>query len=571
MLRGDLLAGVTTGILAVPQGMAFALIAHVPPQHGLYAMIVPTIVAALLRDSPFLITGSTNTSALVIGALVSTFALAPQDAVPLMTLIVLIMGVMQVAAGALQLGTFGRYVSQAVLVGFTLGAATLIFVDQLRNVLGVAVMSSPRLIEELRDTLAAAGGTDPRSLAIAVVTWIVVLGASRISPAVPGAMIAIALTSAGAVALGWEAGASSVRVVGEIPGGLPPLTVPPFAVAAEHFEAVLAASAAIAILGMVEAISIGKALSAKAAVKFQANRELVAKGAGNVVGAFFGCTPSSASWTRSTMNLRMGAKTRWVGVIAGLTVLAVMLVAAPAARFIPRACLGAIIMWIAVLMFDVQSARYVWRWSRTDAAVMVATYVSTLVFPIQYAIYLGVFLSLAMLVRRVGRLQMVEMVEVAPRQYREIEIDEQTGTTALALLALEGDLFFGIVEELEENLQRVADKGARVIILRLKRAHAIDATAAEALAGFGAQFQARGGRLMLAGLRPELHEKIVVSHLGEVLGAENVLPTDSRLLGSVRKAIERARSGILEAARRDDRPPVRTASREIEDGAAFSI
>src|SRR5262249_43420264 len=128
--RGDLLAGITTGILAVPQGIAFALIARVPPEHGLYAMIVPTIVAALIRSSPFLVTGATNTSALVIGALVASFAVTPTDVVPMMLLITLLMGIIQVAAGILKLGTFGRYVSEAVLVGFTLGAATLIFADQ---------------------------------------------------------------------------------------------------------------------------------------------------------------------------------------------------------------------------------------------------------------------------------------------------------------------------------------------------------------------------------------------------------------------------------------------------------
>ena len=154
-LHGDVLAGITTGILAVPQGIAFALIAHVPPEHGLYAMIVPTIVAALIRSSPFLVTGATNTSALVIGALVGSFAPAA-EAVPTMLLITLLMGVIQVLAGALRLGAFGRYVSQAVLVGFTLGAATLIFSDQIRNVLGVPVESSTRLIADVRKSSAEA-------------------------------------------------------------------------------------------------------------------------------------------------------------------------------------------------------------------------------------------------------------------------------------------------------------------------------------------------------------------------------------------------------------------------------
>jgi sulfate permease, SulP family len=568
-LRGDLLAGITTGILAVPQGIAFALIAHVPPEHGLYAMIVPTIVAALIRSSPFLVTGATNTSALVIGAMVSVFAAGPSDAVPMMLLITLLMGLIQTAAGLLKFGAFGRYVSQAVLVGFTLGAATLIFTDQIRNVLGVPVESSPRLLETLENLLRHVGVADWRAFAIATLTWGVVYGCSRISPLVPGAMISIIVTAVGAWALGWGHGSNAVPMVGEVSRHLPELTLPPVSLA--RVTQVASASFAIAILGMVEAISIGKALSVRAQVKFHANQELFAKGIGNVVGAFFGCMPTSASWTRSAINLQMGSKTRWVGVIAGLSVLVIMMVFAPAARYVPRACLGAIIMWIAVLMVDLRAARYVSRWSRTDAVVLVVTYGSTLVFPIQYAIYLGVVLSLLTLVRRVGELQMVEMVEVAPRLYSEIEIDPQTGSSALVLLALEGDLFFGVVEELEEHLGRISDNGARTIIIRMKRAHAIDATAAEALANFATHFQAKGGRFLLCGLKPDLHAQIAASHLGEVLGHDNVLLTDAHPLGSLRRAIRKARREIVAAGGPGDRPLVRRATSEVADGSSYSI
>ncbi len=565
VLGGDLLAGITTGILAVPQGVAFALIAHVPPQHGLYAMIVPTIVAALIRSSPFLVTGATNTSALVIGSLVATFAAGPADAVPMMLLITLLMGVIQVTAGIFRLGVFGRYVSQAVLVGFTLGAATLIFTDQVRNVLGVGAESSPRLLYTIEDLGVHLGETDARAIAIAAVTWMIVYGSSWISPAVPGAMIAVVATAGLALGLGWESGTAPLKVVGEVPSGLPQLTLPPFS--PSLVQTVLPASFAIAILGMVEAISIGKALSARAQVKFYANQELFAKGVGNVVGAFAGCMPTSASWTRSAINLQMGSKTRWVGVISGMTVLAIMVAFGPAARYVPRACLGAIIMSIAVLMVDVESARWVWRWSRTDRVVMLITYLSTLVFEIQYAIYLGVVLSLLMLVRRVGQLQMVEMVEIGPRMYREIEIDEETGRSALVLLAAEGDLFFGISEELEEHLESIAARGARVIIIRMKRAHAIDATAAEALANFATRFP---GRLMLCGLKPDLHERVCRSHLGELLGKRNILLTDERNLGSLRRAIERARAD-LDWTRKADQPLVRRAASEVGDASSYSI
>jgi len=176
-----------------------------------------------------------------------------------------------------------------------------------------------------------------------------------------------------------------------------------------------------------------------------------------------------------------------------------------------------------------------------------------------------------MLVRRVGRLQLVEMVEVAPRLYREIELDAETGKSALVLLALEGDLFFGVVDELEESLERIADNGARAIIIRMKRAHAIDATAAETLATCAAQFQSQGGRLMLCGLQPELHQQVLRSHLGEVLGAENILLTELHHLGSVRRATDKARREILARGDLGGQPLVRRVANEAGDGSAYSI
>jgi SulP family sulfate permease len=163
------------------------------------------------------------------------------------------------------------------------------------------------------------------------------------------------------------------------------------------------------------------------------------------------------------------------------------------------------------------------------------------------------------------------MVEAAPRFYREIEIDAQTGSSALVLLAIEGDLFFGVVEELEEHLSRTAANGARAIIIRMKRAHAIDATAAESLATFAIQFQAKRGRLMLCGLKPELHAQVMRSHLGEVLGPDNVLLTDDRQLGSLRRAIARARRKITARGDLGSQPLVRKAGAELAGGASYNI
>ncbi|MFH0939850.1 MAG: SulP family inorganic anion transporter [Planctomycetota bacterium] len=534
VLTADLSAGITTGILSLPQGMAFAIIANVPPQYGLYAMIVPTIIAAFVRNSPFLTTGATNTSALVIGVLLATLLSARNDPIGVMLLITLLIGIIQILSGALRLGGLGRYVSKAVLIGFTFGAAMLIIISQLKNVLGLSGAQKSLLIDEIRNLAGSLQTFDSRALTIAMLSLIVVIICARISRLLPGALLAIVASAVYVSALGWNTGEHTVAMLGDIPRELPHLTVPNLSV----FTDVLGPSLALAILGMVEVISIGKAVSAKGHIKFYPNRELLAQGAGNVVGSFFGCMPSSASWTRSVVNLQMGAKTRWVSVIAGLIVLLFLIALAPWAQCVPKACLGAIIIWIAVQMFDFAGARNVWRWSRKDAAVMLITFGALLFLEIQYAIYLGVFASLLLMLHGASRLHIVEMVETDANKFREVEINENTGSSPLLLLQLEGNLFFGVVDELKDRFEKIAANGVQVIIIRLKRAHGLDATTIEAITDFAINFKASGGRMILCGLKPDMFAQFSNAHLADVLGPENLLPTEAHTFDSVWKAIE---------------------------------
>jgi SulP family sulfate permease len=567
VLGGDLLAGITTGILSVPQGMAFAVIASVPPEHGLYAMIIPTIVAALIRNSPFLVTGSTNTSALVIGALMATLPAAQiLGPVPVMVLITLLMGLMQIGAGCLGFGGMGKYVSKAVLLGFTCGAGVLIISGQLKNVLGLRFTSSSLLIEEFSRLAKAAHGIDFRAVSIAGITVAVIYGCSKISRLVPGALLGVLAAGIVGALSGWTSGDHPIAVLAQVPRNLPHPSAPPFSLALVND--VLGPSLAVAILGMVETISIGKALSAKARIKFYPNQELAANGAGNIVGSFFGCMPTSASWTRSVVNLQMGAKTRWVGVIAGITVLMFIVAFAPWAGCIPLASLGGIVIWIASHMFDFKAVRNLCRWSRKDAAVMAVTLLAILFMEIQYAIYLGVIASLVLLIHSAGKLHMIELVRTGPLQYREIEIDNETGGSPVALLQLEGDLFFGVVDELESRLDQIAANGARVIVVRMKRTHGIDATASDALASFAESFRQRGGRVILCGLKPDMMAVVRHSHLGAALGDDNLLPTAPRAFGSVRDAIQTARAWLKAP---DESVLLRRASNDLQDAWSYSI
>ena len=562
-LLTDVTAGVTTGVLSLPQGMAFAVIANVPPQCGLYAMIVPTIVAAIFRDSPYMVTGSTNTSALVVGALLGTLPEVREhlaDPVSVMLLITLIMGLVQVAAGCLRLGSLGRYVSKPVLVGFTIGAGALIIIGQLKNVLGLHGATAVLLFDEIGKLATHIPETDFRAVAVAAATLAVVWLCARGSRLIPGALLAICAAGAMTALLGWNAENGGIAMLGAVPRELPHLTTPAFSLSL--FDDVLGPALAIALLGAVETISIGKAVSARANIKFFPNQELVAQGGGNIAGAFFGCMPSSASWTRSVVNMQMGARTRWAGALAGLTVLAFVVALAPWARFVPKAALGAVVLWIAACMIDLKTARRVWDWSRRDGAVMLITIVAILFLKIQYAIFIGIIASLLVLLHNAGKLHMSELVAVGDNHFHELEIDAQTGGAPLVLLQLEGDLFSGVMEELEDRLAQIAAHGARVIVIRLKRIHGLDASALETLASFAARFKAQGGRLLICGLRPEMYTRLSRSELRESLGAENLIPMEEKVHASVRKALQMARTHLDGSV-----PPGQSLMREIPEAS----
>jgi SulP family sulfate permease len=220
-------------------------------------------------------------------------------------------------------------------------------------------------------------------------------------------------------------------------------------------------------------------------------------------------------------------------------------------------------------MFDLRGARQVWRWSRRDGAVMAITFAAILVLEIQYAIYLGVIASLLLLIHKSSQLHMIELAESAPNQYRELEIDGDAGRSPVVLLQLEGDLFFGVAEELEEKLESIAGRGARVIIIRMKRTHGLDATTQETLSEFANAFRARGGRMILCGLRPEMIERIAQSQLEEAVGKENLFPMGATNFASVQKAVENARESLKRSGAVE--PLLRQAAGTAGEALSYSI
>jgi len=570
-LRCDLIAGATVAIVAVPQGMAYALVAGVPVQYGLYAAMAPAIVAALLGSSRHLVTGPTFPTAILVFSIIHPLLAAgkgPEAVMPVVFLLAVLSGVVMVLAGLVRIGNLVRYVSQAVVVGFITGAAVLIIANQVHSVLGIRPTAAgwptwtPVVLRQLEGVLADAGEANGRAIAVAVGVAIFVLVCARLDRRIPAAILAIG--GAGLVVRlgGWTHG--ELELIGRIPRSLPPLSRPWMTGQAIHAYA--GGAVAIALLGVVQALTIAKSVAARSGQRIWPNRELIAQGLARIVGGLTSSIPPSASLGRTALNYQAGARTPIAAASSGLFVAAIVLAFAGWARWIPQAALAAIIICAAADAIDLGAIRRILTGTRADAAVLVITLIAALSIPLHYALYLGVAMSIILVVRQTSALQMAEMVSTGGGRFREIDVDEQTGTSPVVLLQLEGAVYFGVADELEAQLRQIASRGARVIILRTKRAHHFDATVAERLKRFAEDFRSRGGVLLLCGMRRELRDMLHRTGLDDAIGPRNLLLTDRDVFGSVRRALERARE-LLGGA---DRPLLRQDP-ELNNSADYEI
>lgn len=545
-LRGDVTAGLTVAVVEVPQAMAYAYIAGVPPQYGLYTSIVQGFIGALLASNNHLASGPTNTQSLLIAAIVSRL-IAPSNPEVYLQLAIglaLVKGIVQLAFAAARMGNLVRYVSESVIIGFTAGAGILIAVGQVGNFLGLPPDGGQRTlpgvlgtIQELWPRLAAA---NLRSLLMGLAALMVLIAAPRIWRLMPGPLLAIVVTAAVVALAGW--GPTELPLVGQLPPPSAELFMPRAPqLSLAQIEGLLAGAVALALLGMIETVAIGKAIASRSGERVSPNREFFAQGAANVIGSFLSNIPGSGSFTRSALNYSAGGRTRFAGMFNSLIVLLILVAFAPQAAYIPLASLAAILFVVAYGLVDWRAILRIVRTERSDAAVCLASLVGALVLPLQYAIYLGVFLNIAIYLRQASQLHIAEMVRTSAGPFIERPIRAARGGQKAVFLQVEGDLFFGVADELAETLRSVTAGGAKIVIMRLKRTHSIDATVMLVLERFTRELQRRGGHVILCGVRDFIMLQLRNFGLLDAIGRDNVFEAGYGVFTSAKRAVERAR------------------------------
>lgn len=522
--RHDLVAGLSVAAVAVPQAMAYALIVGLPAEYGLYTAIVMTTVGALFASSKQLINGPTN--AISIALLSAVGHVAPEHRIETAVLMGFLIGVIQLAIAAVRLGDLTRYISHSVIVGFTAGASLLLVLDQTKNLLGLTAVGDAHdhFLVRFGRTLLEGGQIHGPTVAIGLGAMALVLGIRAIKARLgwtlfPELLFVVVVAAAVTGFAGLDH--QGVRVVGDIPAKLPPFQVPAFTLA--RMEELGTSALALALLGLLEAVSMSKALASVTREKLDLNQQVLSEGAANLAGSFFLCIPGSGSLTRSAINQQAGARTQWSGVVSAVAVALIMVLAAPWARYIPRSALAGILILTAAKMVNLNELRYHVRASRFDAIIVAATAISAFAISIEFCVLIGVFLSFMLTVPRAGRMTLTEFVVTSDGGIHE-RLPDDIVCGSMMVFGLEGEMFFGASESLEEHFDAIDARitpATKVVVLRIKRVRNPDAVGAAHLLSFLDRLKARGVTPILCGVRKDVYE--VLERCGVVATLEESL------------------------------------------------
>ncbi len=539
-LRIDAMAGLLGAVLVLPQGIAFATLAGLPPEYGLYTAIVPCIIAALFGSSWHVMSGPTNANSLALFAMLSPLAIAfsPQY-IQLALAVTVMVGVLQWLIGALRLGVLANFISPAVLFGFTSGAALLIAVHALPDFLGLAAAPGHGAGAVLAHVVTQLPHAQPAALAVAGVTLAVALVLRRLRRNWPYMLIGLVV----ATALAWlwryyvsAAPSSALRTVGHIATPWPRFELPRISWA--QASDLIGLAFALTIVALGQAISIAKTVALKSGQRIDANREFRGQGLSNIVGGFFSSYVSCGSMNRSMPNLEAGARTPLASVFSALLLLALVALSSSLLAQIPMAALAALLVLVALALLDLARWRELFALSRSDFAVALATLAATVTIRLEIAILLGMLLSLMLFLYRTSRPAMRSMgfdSRGLDRQFVVIDTpddpDEPTHQTLpecpqLKLLRMEGEVYFGATQHVADILHalRSQPNPQKHLLVMAKSMNFIDLAGAELWAAELAARRAMGGNLYFHRPRPEVIRMWRKTGFTDVLGPEHQFP-----------------------------------------------
>jgi SulP family sulfate permease len=531
----DLIAGVTVGLVALPLAMAFAIASGVSPQAGLYTAVVAGFLISALGGSRTQIGGPTGAFVVIVAGIVAKFGIAGLALVGVMA------GVLLLIMGFTGLGAAVKYIPRPVTIGFTNGIAVLIASTQIKDFFGLTTASLPsQFLPKMHVLLESVGTAQWQTVATAVTAIAVIVFWPRVTRRIPGTIVALLLTTAATALFHLPIETIGTRF-GGIPQGLPHLAWPNFHV--EHIAPLLPSAFTVALLAAVESLLSAVVADGMSGDRHNSNVELVAQGVANIASPLLGGIPATGAIARTATNIRSGARTPVAGMVHALTLLAILLAAAPLARFVPLATLAAVLFVVAYNMGEWREIGTILRLSNTDIAVWLTTFALTVLADLTVAVGVGMALAALLYIYRIAETTTVS--EVTPEYLEDGQahiLQDKEIPSNVTILRIHGPFLFGAAERLAEATTNLSQFGD-VVILRLRNMTALDATGLHAIEQFSDRLRRTGKTLLLCGAREQPAQLLARSDFLKHVGAENVLPHIQDALARARE-IQSSFSGM---------------------------
>lgn len=497
-LRDDLLAGFTGALIVLPQGVAFATIAGLPPQYGLYAAMMPAVIAALFGSSWHLVSGPTTAISIAVFAALSHLAVpGSDDYIRLALTVTFLVGIFQLALGLARMGALVNFISHSVVIGFTAGAAVLIAASQVRNFFGIQIPRGTPFYEIMHQLAVQFGDINPYVLTVSCATLAAGILTRIYLKKIPYMIVAMIVGSLLAEALNVWLGqeVTGIRTVGALPGELPPLSAPDLSFAS--LRQALGPALVITMLALTEAVSISRAIAVRSEQRVDGNQEFIGQGLSNIVGAFFSSYAASGSFNRSGVNYEAGARTPLASIFASIFLVLVLLLVAPLAAYLPNAAMAGILFLVAWGLFDFHHIGHIWHTSKAETTLLVVTLVGTL-FNLEAGIFMGVLLSLVMFLYRTSRPEIVPVVPAAEEgAYHFVRAQGRPECPQLRIVRVRGPIYFGAASYVQQALLQIDEDNPlqKSVLITAGGVTDVDIAGAEVLAQEARRRRRMGGGL----------------------------------------------------------------------------
>jgi len=545
-VKSDLISGLTVAIVVVPQAVAFASIAGMPPQYGLYAGMIPPIIAAFFGSSWHLMSGPTTAASIVLLSSLSVFAepLTPEYVSLALTLTFMV-GVFELVLGISRMGTLVNFISHSVVVGFTTGAAILIASKQLKNFFGVPIPREGNLFMTMEHFFQQIPHTNAYVLTIALATFISGMAVKRLYPRIPFLIVALLTGTFLGVTLNLIYGSSvtGIGTVGALPQTLPPISMPDFSL--KTISDLAPAALAMTLFALTEAVSIGRAIGIRSGQLIDGNQEFIGQGLSNIAGSFFSGYVATGSFNRSSLNYQAGAKTPMSAMIAGTLEIFIVLAIAPLVAYLPNAAMAGILFIVAVGLVDIPAIKHIFASTNAERATFLVTFLSALFLDLEFAILAGILLSLLMYLMRASRPRVVTRIPdpSLPNRKFSSEIDNLQECPQLHIMRIDGSLFFGSVAYIREKFSRLEQDhpGQKHLAIVAQGISFVDIAGADALANEAERRRAEGGGLYLINVKSGLRESLEACHAIDKIGDEYIFRSKSTALDAIFQKLNKSR------------------------------